>query len=96
MDTARVMPVEKAAGLYQQLSPFLNVEKGDGNPVTEKWGCYPPRRFGRHSLEDWPLHSWRGPGSSPLCLSWSANPARRPTFDQFVRAYRIKLIFEAN
>lgn len=77
------------AALYQKLRPFLEVVKSDGNPVVEPYGCYPPNRFGRTALADWPLHSWRGPGSSPLCVRWAYPSSRQPTFEQFLKVYRI-------
>ena len=70
------MNAEQAKRLYDKLSPFLNVEK-EGRSVMEPWGCYPPKRNGKHDLRDWPLSSWRGPSTPPLVLSGSANPARR-------------------
>jgi hypothetical protein len=82
---------QDALRLYEKLAPYLDVVKGEGNPVAEPWGCYPPRRNGRNDLRDWPLHTWRGPGNSPLCVCWSAKPARRPTFEQFLRIYSVQV-----
>jgi hypothetical protein len=85
------MTSERASSLYAKLAPFLSVVKGDGSPIIEPYGCYPPCRNGRNDLRDWPLHSWRGPGTSPLCVSWSPDAKRRPTFEQFLRVYGISV-----
>jgi len=81
-----------ALALYEKLSPFLNVVKGDGNPMVEPYGCYPPARNCRNDLRDWPLSDWRGPGNSPLCIKWSANPTRKPTFNQFIKVYKMGIL----
>lgn len=93
---SKVIPIEHAKRLYDKLSPFLRVEKGEGNPVAEPYGCYPPPRHERQSLRDWPLHHWRGPGHSPLCLSWCPNSDRRPTFDQFLCVYGLRAVIGAD
>lgn len=89
-----MLTAEAATSLYQKLAPFLEVVKGDGNPMREPWGCYPPKRHGRNKLEDWPLSAWRGPGSSPLCVKWQPNATRQPTFEQFCRLYRLNPVTE--
>lgn len=88
------MTEEEAVALFSKLAPFLDVVKGDGNPVAEPWGCYAPKRNGRNKIQDWPLSHWRGPGTSPLCVQWNPAGKRRPTFEQFLRVYKIEV--EAN
>jgi hypothetical protein len=85
----RPITAAEAQALFDKLSPHLELAKGEGNPVAEPWGCYPPKRNGRNDLRDWPLSAWRGPGTSPLCVRWVAQSQRRPTFAQFVRIYRL-------
>jgi hypothetical protein len=85
-----VREIQSAAELYTKLALFLNVVKGDGSPFREPYGCHAPPRNGREGLAFWPLHSWRGPGHSPLVIEWNPRGKRRPTFEQFLRVYRFK------
>ena len=91
-DPQSTKTAQDAQRLYEKLAPHLEVVKGDGNPVAEPWGCYPPLRNHRNDLRDWPLHSWRGPGASPLCIQWSAKPKQQPTFGQFLRVYKLSAV----
>ena len=76
-----------AAALYHKLRPYLK--------VIPSWGCYTPDRkqlpshapAGVHA--DWPLHSWAGPGHSPIVVTWDPSEGQRPTFGQFLMVYRI-------
>lgn len=83
---SRPISADRAAFLYQKLTPFLS--------VRESWGCYTPQRgtarAGEHSA--WPLHAWRGPGSFPLVLEWAPSRGPRPTFAQFIRAYGLEVV----
>jgi len=79
---ARGVSAEKAARWYHKLRPYLG--------VVPPWGCYVPKRRGAahsgHDHADWPLHSWRGPGASPLVLGWGRD-GRAPTFAEFCSVY---------
>lgn len=63
-----------AAKLYLKLKPYLS--------RVPSFGCYTPRRGkarpGDHSV--WPLHSWRGPGSEPVTVTWKHPESRKEEF----------------
>lgn len=90
------MMADRAFALYLKLAPHLEIVKEDGPAGLEPWGCYPPRRNGRVGLKEWPLHSWRGPGTSPLCIRWVSKSRRKPTFEQFCRVYRLHSIMDGD
>ena len=81
------MTAEKAADLYQKLSPFLR--------KVDPWGFYLPKKTNKSkNEEDWFLFDKPGFPIPLLAVTWNPNrkEGKNITFEDFLKVYNIKIV----